>query len=60
MPGLKCAQFNLTSDTDAETWTRDGFMFELGAGTPGVWVTAAASRDGGAWLADSSATSTAA
>ena len=52
LPGLKCAQLILTSDTDAETWTEHGFMFEHGASTPGVWVTAAAYRDGGAWLAD--------
>ena len=52
LPGLKCAQLILTSDTDAETWTEDGFMFEHGASTPGVWVTAAAYRDGGAWLAN--------
>jgi len=52
LPGLKCAQLILTSDTDAETWAGHGFMFEHGASTPGVWVTAAAYRDGGDWLAE--------
>jgi cystathionine beta-lyase len=52
LPGLKCAQLILTSDTDAETWAEEGFMFEHGASTPGVWATAAAYRDGGDWLAD--------
>jgi cystathionine beta-lyase len=52
LPGLKCAQLILTSDADAAAWAEHGFMFEHGASTPGVWVTAAAYRDGGAWLAD--------
>jgi cystathionine beta-lyase len=52
LPGLKCAQLILTNDADAVTWTEHGFMFEHGASTPGVWVTAAVYRDGGAWLAD--------
>jgi cysteine-S-conjugate beta-lyase len=54
LPGLKCAQLILTSDADAATWAdgMTGFMFEHGASTPGVRVTSAAYRDGGAWLSD--------
>jgi cysteine-S-conjugate beta-lyase len=52
LPGLKCAQLILSNDTDAATWAEEGFMFEHGASTPGVWATAAAYRDGGPWLAD--------
>lgn len=52
LPGLKCAQLILSNDTDRSTWADEGFMFEHGASTPGVWVTAAAYRDGGPWLDD--------
>lgn len=50
LPGLKCAQLILSNDADAATWVKEGFMFEHGASTPGVWATAAAYRDGGPWL----------
>jgi len=52
LPGLKCAQLILTSGADAAVWAGQGFMFEHGASTPGVWATAAAYREGGGWLAD--------
>jgi len=52
LPGLKCAQLILSNDTDAATWAEEGFMFEHGASTPGVWASTAAYRDGGPWLAD--------
>ena len=52
LPGLKCAQLILSNDRDAETWAKEGFMFEHGASTPGVWATAAAYRHGGPWLDD--------
>jgi cysteine-S-conjugate beta-lyase len=52
LPGLKCAQLILTSEADAATWAEQGFMMEHGASTPGVRVTTAAYRDGGAWLRD--------
>jgi cystathionine beta-lyase len=52
LPGLKCAQLILANDADAATWAEEGFMFEHGASTPGVWATTAAYRDGGPWLAD--------
>jgi cystathionine beta-lyase len=54
LPGLKCAQLVLTNDADAATWadTAYAFMFEHGTSTPGVRVTVAAYRDGGAWLSD--------
>jgi cystathionine beta-lyase len=52
LPGLKCAQLILSNDADAAVWAEEGFMFEHGASTPGVWATTAAYREGGAWLAD--------
>jgi cystathionine beta-lyase len=52
LPGLKCAQLILSTDADAATWAEEGFMFEHGASTPGVWATTAAYRDGGPWLGD--------
>jgi cystathionine beta-lyase len=52
LPGLKCAQLILSNDADAAIWAEEGFMFEHGASTPGVWATTAAYRDGGPWLAD--------
>jgi cysteine-S-conjugate beta-lyase len=52
LPGLKCAQLILTSDADAAVWAEQGFMYEHGASTPGVWATTAAYRGGRAWLAD--------
>ncbi len=52
LPGLKCAQLILTADADAATWTEQGFMFEHGASTPGVRVSAAVYRDGAGWLSD--------
>jgi cystathionine beta-lyase len=52
LPGLKCAQLILSNDADAAVWAEEGFMFEHGASTPGVWATAAAYREGGDWLAD--------
>ncbi len=52
LPGLKCAQLILTSDGDAAAWAEQGFIFEHGASTPGVWASIAAYRDGGDWLAD--------
>ena len=52
LPGLKCAQLILTSEADAAIWAEQGFMMEHGASTPGVRVTTAVYRDGGAWLRD--------
>jgi cystathionine beta-lyase len=52
LPGLKCAQLILSNQTDAATWAEEGFMFEHGASTPGVWASTAAYRDGGPWLDD--------
>jgi cysteine-S-conjugate beta-lyase len=54
LPGLKCAQLILTNEADAAAWAYDGIgtMFEHGASTPGVRVTTAVYRDGGAWLSD--------
>ena len=52
LPGLKCAQLILSNEADAATWAEEGFMFEHGASTPGVWATTAAYRDGGPWLGD--------
>lgn len=52
LPGLKCAQFIVTNDADAATWAEHGHMLEHGASTLGAWATAAAYRDGAAWLRD--------
>jgi cysteine-S-conjugate beta-lyase len=52
LPGLKCAQLILSNEADVAAWAEEGFMFEHGASTPGVWATTAAYRDGGPWLGD--------
>jgi len=52
LPGMKCAQLILSNDADAAIWAEEGFLFEHGASTPGVWATIAAYRDGGPWLDD--------
>jgi cystathionine beta-lyase len=50
LPGLKCAQFLLSSDRDAAIWAERGATFEHGTSTPGVRAATAAYRDGGPWL----------
>jgi cysteine-S-conjugate beta-lyase len=52
LPGLKCAQFLLSSDQDTATWAERGSTFEHGTSTPGVRASTAAYRDGGPWLDD--------
>jgi cystathionine beta-lyase len=50
LPGLKCAQVILTSETDRQQWDELAFFATHGASNPGVVANIAAYRHGGAWL----------
>jgi cystathionine beta-lyase len=50
LAGLKYAQLVLSDDADAATWARVGHPVEHGASTLGAVASAAAHRDGVAWL----------
>jgi cystathionine beta-lyase len=52
LPGLKCAQLIVTSAADAVTWQRMWPLYEHDASSLGARASAAAYRDGGAWLSD--------
>lgn len=50
LPGLKCAQFIVTNDTDMRVVAEQGPLFGHGTSTLGVVANVAAYRDGGPWL----------
>jgi cysteine-S-conjugate beta-lyase len=50
LPGLKCAQVILTSETDRQHWDELPFFATHGASNPGVVASIAAFRHGEAWL----------
>ncbi len=50
LPGLKCAQVILSSESDQQAWEEMGFFAAHGASNPGVVANIAAYRDGEAWL----------
>jgi cystathionine beta-lyase len=50
LPGLKCAQVILSSESDQRTWEEMGFFAARGASNPGVAANIAAYRHGEAWL----------
>jgi cysteine-S-conjugate beta-lyase len=50
LPGLKCAQVILSSESDQRTWEEMGFFAAHGASNPGVVANIAAYRHGEAWL----------
>ena len=50
LPGLKCAQVILSSDSDQQTWEEMGFFAAHGASNPGVVANIAAYRHGETWL----------
>jgi cystathionine beta-lyase len=52
LPGLKCAQVILSSESDQRTWEEMGFFAARGASNPGVVANIAAYRHGEAWLAE--------
>lgn len=52
LPGLKCAQLVLTSDTDRATWERLGPFAGHGTSSLGAIANATAYREGDPWLAD--------
>lgn len=50
LPGLKCAQLIVSSDSHRETLEPYAFTISHGAATPGVLATIAAYQQGDAWL----------
>jgi cysteine-S-conjugate beta-lyase len=50
LPGLKCAQVILSSESDQRTWEEMGFFAAHGASNPGVVANTAAYLHGEAWL----------
>lgn len=50
LPGLKCAQAIVTSDTDEAVWREISALRTHGASTIGISATVAAYRFGGAWF----------
>ncbi|MFP3914416.1 MAG: MalY/PatB family protein [Actinomycetota bacterium] len=50
VPGLKCAQVVLTSDSDLDAWTAYYTPDKVGVSTLGLVANAAAYRRGGQWL----------
>jgi cysteine-S-conjugate beta-lyase len=50
LPGLKCAQVILSSESDQQTWEEMGFFAAHGASNPGVVANIAAYRHGEGWL----------
>ena len=50
IPGLKCAQVIVTNDEDAAWWEANADANGRGVSTLGAVATAAAYREGGAWL----------
>jgi cystathionine beta-lyase len=50
LPGLKCAQFIISNDADAEVWGRIGPMASHGASNLGVIANTAAYTSGSQWL----------
>jgi len=52
IPGLKCAQLIVSSDSHQEAMKDLAFVVSHGTATPGVIANTAAYRDGGPWLED--------
>ena len=52
LPGLKCSQLIVTSDTDVAAWEAAWPLHEHGASTAGVRVSTAAYAAGQPWLSD--------